>query len=336
MARYSIILPVRNGGNYLRECVQSILSQTVTDFELLVLENKSTDHTLEILASFNDPRIRIFPADTPLSMEENWHRAVQLPKSEYMTLIGHDDMLDSNYLSVMQELIAEDDLASLYQTHFRYIDSAGNEIGKCKPMREAYDPVAAVSDFLCDRIDLMGTGFMMKSSDFEAAGGMPMYPNLLFADMELWIELASKNLLFVSAKECFSYRKHPAATTSSSSDAKFIQAFDLLIKYLVALKQRRPELADVINRNGKALLRQYCQGITHKVLRRPKAERETPSVAALIDRFRQYGKELCNGEFEPLDYSKIRMGKLIDSNALFHGAFLLFKKMYHKPVLKSH
>lgn len=336
MARYSVILPVRNGGNYLRECVQSILSQTVNDLELLVLENKSTDDTLEILASFNDPRIKIFPAPAPLSMEENWHRAVELPKSEFMTLIGHDDVLHSDYLSVMRELILAHPDASLYQTHFRYIDAAGNETGKCKQMEPVQQPDLAVSNFLCDRTDLMGTGFMMRSRDFEEAGGMPMYPSLLFADMELWIELSCRNYLAVARQECFSYRKHPAATTSSSSDAKFIQAFDLLVKYLVQLKVRKPQLAGVITRDGQELLRQYCQGITHKVLRTPKPARQTPSVAELIDTFRQYGKDLCEGKFEPLDHKKIKAGKTIDSNVLFHSAFLLFKKLYHKPVLKSH
>ncbi|MET0466926.1 MAG: glycosyltransferase [Chitinophagaceae bacterium] len=336
MARYSIILPVRNGGNYLRECVQSILSQTVADFELLVLENQSTDNTLDILASFNDERIKIFPAGKPLSMEENWHRAVSLPKSEFMTLIGHDDVLHRNYLCVMQELIAKHPGASLYQTHFRYINSAGNEIGKCRHMNAVQDPGTAVSNFLFDKTDLMGTGFLMRSSDFEAAGGMPMYPNLLFADMELWIELSRKNFLAVDQQECFSYRKHPSATTSSSSDARFINAFDLLVKYLVRLKQRDPALTPVISRDGVELLRQYCQGITHKVLRTPKPQRETPSVGELIRRFRQYGKELCDGNFEPLNYQKIKAGMLIDSNRLSHEIFLLFKKIYHKPVLKSH
>ncbi|MCG2615396.1 glycosyltransferase [Terrimonas sp. NA20] len=336
MARYSIILPVKNGGNYLRECVQSILSQAVNDFELLVLENQSTDNTLDILASFNDQRIKIFPAPTSLTMEDNWHRALSLPKSEFMTLIGHDDILHKNYLCVMQELIAKYPDASLYQTHFRYIDSSGNEIGKCKHMNAVQDPATALSHFLLDKIDLMGTGFMMRSRDFEAAGGMPMYPNLLFADMELWIRLSRKNFLAVDSQECFSYRKHPAATTSSSSDARFINAFDLLMKYLIGLKHDDPELASVIKRDGVELLRQYCQGITHKVLRTPKSKRETPSVGQLIHTFRQYGKDLCDGKFEPLDYRKIKVGKLIDSNPISHGIFLLFKKIYHKPVLKSH
>lgn len=336
MARYSIILPVRNGGNYLRECVQSILTQTVQDFELLVLENASTDNTLEMLNSFNDQRIKIFPASSPLSMEKNWHRAIDLPKSEFMTLIGHDDVLDKDYLAAMQELIAEYPDASLYQTHFRYIDSSGNVTGKCKPMEPVQKPEKAISNFLLDRTDLMGTGFMMRSKEYEEVGGMPLYPNLLFADMELWIQLSRKRYLAVHQQECFSYRKHPSATTSSSSDLRFIQAFDQLVAFLRKLKHEDPKLSEVISRDGVELLRQYCQGITHKILRTPKAKRETPSVAEVIDKFREYGTELCDGRFEPLSYPKIKAGRLIDSNSIFHAGFLFFKKMYNKPVLKTH
>lgn len=335
MARYSIILPVRNGGNYLRECVQGILAQTVQDFELLVLENASTDNTLEILNSFRDQRISIFPASSSLSMAMNWQRAIELPKSKFMTLIGHDDVLDKDYLATMQALIAEYPDASLYQTHFRYIDSSGNEIGKCKPMEVVQKPEKAVSNFLCDRTDLMGTGFMMRSKEYEEVGGMPLYPNLLFADMELWIQLSRKRYMAVSQQECFSYRKHPSATTSSSSDLRFIQAFDQLVAFLRKLKNEDAKLAPVISSDGIELLRQYCQGITHKILRTPKAKRETPSVAEVIDKFREYGKELCEGKFEPLNYPKIKAGRLIDSNSVFHTGFLLFKKMYNKPVLKT-
>ena len=49
--RYSIILPVRNGGDYAKECVKGILSQTYSDFNLLVLDNNSNDGTLEWIKS---------------------------------------------------------------------------------------------------------------------------------------------------------------------------------------------------------------------------------------------------------------------------------------------
>ena len=178
----------------------------------------------------------------------------------------------------------------------------------------------------------MGTGFMMRSSDYDQIGGIPPYPNLLFADMELWIELSRKGYLAVDSRETFSYRKHVKATTSTSTDAKFLQAFDMLINYLFNLKRSDPELAPVITKDSTELLKFYCQGITHKILRTPKSKRQTPSVDKIIDQFRDYGKKMGN-DFEPLDFKKIQVGKIVDDNFLLHSFYLLFKKIYKKPVL---
>jgi glycosyltransferase involved in cell wall biosynthesis len=332
MKKYSIILPVRNGSNHVKECVNSILSQTFPDFDLIVLENFSTDNTLDILTSFKDDRLKIYSSDSPYTIEQNWERAVAVAKNEFVTLIGHDDVLDGDYLHVMDDLINQHPQASLYQAHFRYIDSDGKVIGKCQPMTEIQRPPEAIHNFLCNKIDLMGTGFMMRSSDYDRIGGIPSYPNLLFADMGLWIELARKSYLAVDRREVFSYRKHVSATTTTSSDTKFLQAFDMLISYLFNLKKSDPLLAPVITRDSAVLLKQYCQGITHKILRTPKAKRQTSSVEKVIDQFREYGKKMGN-DFEPLDFKKIRAGEIIDSNLLLHSIFLLFKRMYKKPVL---
>lgn len=335
MSKYSIILPVRNGGSYIAECIKSILSQTIPDFELIILENCSTDNTNDIINSFDDNRIKIYPATHPLTIEENWQRAVSVPKNEFLTLIGHDDLLDEDYLYVMNDLIGRHPGASLYQAHFRYINAKGQEIGKCQPMAAVQRPADAIHNFLCGKTDLMGTGFMMRSTDYVSAGGIPPYPSLLFADMELWIGLSKKSYLATDKRECFSYRKHQSATTSTSSDAKFLQAFDLLVNYLYQIKNSEPQLAPVIEKDSALLLRQYCQGITHKVLKTARKNRKTPDVTNIIERFREYGKKLGVDHFEPLDFREIRLGKIIDENRLLHGLFLLFKRIYDKPVLKT-
>src|SRR5689334_16752927 len=90
---FSIVLPVHNGAKYIRATLESILSQTYPHFNVLILENASQDNTLKILASFTDTRIKIFPAERLLSMEENWARIVGLDLSEYMTIVGHDDLM---------------------------------------------------------------------------------------------------------------------------------------------------------------------------------------------------------------------------------------------------
>lgn len=333
--KYSIILPVRNGGAFVSECIESILSQSLPDFDLLVLENGSTDDTLSRVNAFNDSRIKIFPAQQPLNIEQNWGRIISVAKNEFMTMIGHDDVLDKNYLQTMDRLISKYPDAGLYQTHFRYIDAAGKEIRKCLPMAEKQMPAEVLHNFLCSRMDIMGTGFMMRSSEYDRTGGIHPYANLLFADMELWTELSRKSYLAVDPQECFSYRVHPSATTSTSVDHKVLQAFDQFVRYLEKLEETDAVLAKVVLEDCDQLLQQYCQGITHKVLRTPHEKRQTPSVSAIIDQFREYGRRLKhNDSFEPLNYQKIKMGKIIDNNALLYGMFLLFKKIFRKPVFK--
>src|ERR1044071_1297935 len=172
MAKYSIILPVRNGGEYVKECVESILSQTITDFNLHILDNCSTDGTTEWAQLIKDDRIKVILAQKPLSIEESWARIVDIPKNEFITIIGHDDLLHPDYLSVMEQLINEHSGASLYQAHFRYIDETGRFKRHCRPM----DKVQYAHEFLAHEflniMDSTGTGYMMRSEDYDSIGGI--------------------------------------------------------------------------------------------------------------------------------------------------------------------
>ena len=124
--KYSIILPVRNGGEYVKECVNSILTQSLNSFNLLILDNCSTDGTFEWIISLNDARIKIYPAAKSLSIEENWDRIKSLPKNEFITLIGHDDILDKHYLEVMDRLISKhsSNAVTLYAKRVKLIHSS--------------------------------------------------------------------------------------------------------------------------------------------------------------------------------------------------------------------
>ena len=132
-SQYTIIIPSYNGGEYLKQCVRSVSSQTYTDFELAVLDNCSQDDTAQWLSSLNDERIKVYTSSKFLSIEENWARALEIPKNEFITLLGHDDLLDPNYLEVMDELIRLHPDAGLYQAHFHLIDQDGQIIRRCSP-----------------------------------------------------------------------------------------------------------------------------------------------------------------------------------------------------------
>jgi glycosyltransferase involved in cell wall biosynthesis len=333
MSKFSIILPVRNGGNYVHECVKSVLAQSISDFQLLVLDNCSTDGTREWLESLKDERIIIYPAEKPLTIEENWHRIVKVPKNEFITLIGHDDILDSHYLAVMYRLITKHPHASLYQTHFRYIDSKGNSIRRSKPMDEVQNTLEFLAFFLSNSIDTMGTGFMMRSADYDFIGGIPpSYPNLLFADFELWINLTRISYKATAFEECFAFRLHQSATTTSST-IHFHKAFIQFVQYLSRLKQEDAAMAEAIHRYAIGFINFYTKGLAHRLLRSPKSKRSGLTVSGLVNESQRMADELVPGNhLNPYGQPGVKLASQIDSNYITRQLFLLFKKIYKHPV----
>lgn len=331
--KYSIILPVRNGGAYVKECIASILSQTLPDFQLQVLDNFSTDGTSEWLASIQDPRVTIYPSDKSLTIEQNWGRITTIPKGEFITLIGHDDILDSHYLATMDTLINQHPNATLYQTHFRYIDSTGNTLRLCQPMDERQNAEELLSFFLKRTIDVMGTGFMMRAADYDAIGGIPgHYPNLLYADFELFINLTRKGYKATAVEECFGFRLHQS-TTTTSADIRLQKAYWTFMDYLKQLLQEDPSMKRAVDRYALDFMQFNCRSLAHRLLRTPKSKREGLDVANFIAENKRYGNELVPGaHFEPEKEFSVKLARQIDSNPATRALFLAFKKIYSKPV----
>jgi len=331
--KFSIILPVRNGDEYVKECVSSILNQTLNDFILIVLDNCSTDGTLQWIESLNDERIIIYRSTTPLTIEENWGRIVTVPKNEYITLIGHDDILKPGYLKAMNDLITRFPDATLYQTHFSYINSKGKMIRSCKPMEEVETCPEFLQSILQNKIDIVGTGFMMRSKDYDELEGIPLYPNLLFADFELWINLTAKKYKATSPVEGFYFRLHQS-TTSVSPNAKYQMAFEKFIYFLRTLKQKSSAYEDVIVKNADSFIMHYCKSLSHRILRTPQDNRDGSSINYVLQKGKEYSRILTSQEnFNPSDLS-ISTARIIDSNSITRKIFLLFKKIYNRPVLK--
>lgn len=334
MSKYSIILPVRNGGNYVKECVNSVLSQTYTDFNFIILDNCSTDGTLEWLYSLKDNRIKIITSEKPLTIEENWGRIKNAEKNEFITLIGHDDILYPRFLATIDILVQKNPGAGLYHTHFNFIDADSKIIRSSKKMQSFFSFNELLKGFLNQTVDSMGTGYVMRSIDYDAVGGIPVkYPNLLFADFELWLNMAAKGGMVVSDEILFGFRVHQS-TTTQSQDNKLHNALSLYIDFLVELKRKDTGASAVINEFGCNLLMFYCRGFSHRLLRTPVRKRNGITVSLFIDETKKMALKLgLQKKYNPESLFSIRLAKIIDGNAILRNVFIAFKKIYSKPVL---
>ena len=261
--KFSIVLPLRNGGEYVKLCVASILEQSYHDFELIILENKSTDGTVEWLKTISDRRVKIISAKKPLSLEDNWSRISSIKTNEFITFIGHDDLFAPNYLDVMFDLIKKHPTATLYQTHFRYINDKGEFLRYCLHLCKIQELHEFIAKQFLRMLDSMGTGYMMRRNDYDKVGGFSKYPNLIFSDYELWVKLIKLGYMVADPAECFSYREH----TSASSNTKIGDYQASLIKYLKFLNKEAKDnslLKDIIARYSDDYLQYMCKNLIYR------------------------------------------------------------------------
>lgn len=90
--KVSIIMPVYNAEDYLREAIESILSQTFADFELIIIDDGSTDHSLDIIKTYHDPRIVLACNEINLKLIPTLNKGLNLAKGKYIARMDADDI----------------------------------------------------------------------------------------------------------------------------------------------------------------------------------------------------------------------------------------------------
>lgn len=103
----SIAMTTYNGAKYLGEQIDSILNQTIQDFELVVCDDCSSDGTLNILYSYtaNDPRIKIYQNEHNIGFKKNFERAMRLCSGEFVALCDQDDIWSKDHLEVLLNMM---------------------------------------------------------------------------------------------------------------------------------------------------------------------------------------------------------------------------------------
>jgi len=104
--KYSVLLPTRNGGPYLGNCIRSILNQNYADLELVISDNANTDSTPQAIREFSgDIRIKVLRLETPISVTDNWNNALFAASGEYILMMGDDDLLLPGYFTKMDSML---------------------------------------------------------------------------------------------------------------------------------------------------------------------------------------------------------------------------------------
>jgi glycosyltransferase involved in cell wall biosynthesis len=130
----SICIPVYNGEPYINKTLNSAISQTYKNLEIIIFDNCSTDKTAKIIKSFNDKRITYHINDKNYGMFINWQKCLEAANGEYIKLLNADDLLKPNTIEVQADILINNPDVSLCITATNVI----NEFDDITMKRQLY------------------------------------------------------------------------------------------------------------------------------------------------------------------------------------------------------
>lgn len=118
----SILIPCYNRSDLIGETIQSALSQTVTDIEVVIVDNDSTDGSLAVAQSYadRDSRVRVFKNESNLGPARNWKRCLDEARGRYAKFLWSDDVLHPEFLQYTYPILDQNPDVGFVYTHYQY------------------------------------------------------------------------------------------------------------------------------------------------------------------------------------------------------------------------
>lgn len=126
----SIIIPVYNTEKYIAKAIESVLNQTFSNFELILVDDASTDNTYTICEQYanNDNRVRLYKNEKNLGMMPNWNHAIEYITGKYWAKLDADDWWTETFIEDCHNIISKDENIGMVCGRYIYIDENDNII----------------------------------------------------------------------------------------------------------------------------------------------------------------------------------------------------------------
>lgn len=251
----SICVPIRNGARHLAAALESALSQTYGDFELLLVDDVSTDGSFDVIAGFSDPRLRIHRNEQRLGIPGNWNRCLALARGQYVKFLFQDDLLAPRAVEMLMAALTSvpDASFAFSRREIRHEGSRGDDLPLLGP---AYSDV--VSRFYATfrggfhGIELVRQGLqqgwdlavnvvgepsfvlLRREVAIRAGGFDPSFGQLV--DWDLWLRLARESPIVFVHENLGVFRVH--AEGQSASNHRRLRTVAECIRILGGIRRR--------------------------------------------------------------------------------------------------
>lgn len=248
----SVILPNYNHSAYLDERIQSILNQTYSNFELIILDDCSPDNSMEVIQKYaSHSKVSHIVANEKNSGSTfiQWDKGFELAKGEYIWIAESDDYASPYFLSKLMAHMSADPQIVLGFSSLYWVDENSRIISESPLKTYKFSPVTS-GDFFIKHNMLYGCHILNASSAVFRKSVIPNIPTAYKAyrgsgDYLFWIELAKqgKVLKIEEPLDYFRIHSHKVTTNSVASGRQFIEGYQIYkrlieLDYVNKLKRR--------------------------------------------------------------------------------------------------
>jgi len=179
----SVVLPVYNEEKYIRECIGSILNQTYNNFELIIVDDASTDRSMEIINTFNDPRIKLFCNKKNLGIAISLNKGCLNARGEFIARIDANDIATEDRFEEQLKYFEGKANCAVVFSPVLIIDKNGNSTGE---ISGDYIPPDMIQTWLFYKNCFYHTTALIRKS---ALSDIPYDETSFTEDYDLWVDL---------------------------------------------------------------------------------------------------------------------------------------------------
>lgn len=228
----SLIMSVYNGEDYLREAVESVLNQTFTDWELIVINDCSTDSTAQILADFaaRDSRVKVYPNEVNLRLPSSLNRALTIAQGKYVARMDADDICLPDRLEKQYAFMEANPDIALSSCRFMTWKKGVIASGGCGGRNDA-DSIKAL---LLVTNPILHPGIIAKAEVIKSLGYDKTFT--CTEDMELWTRfILAGYKVEVQSEYLMIYRLHEKQITETTLEKQKREVAAIQKNYMAKL-----------------------------------------------------------------------------------------------------
>lgn len=225
---FTIIIPVHNGEKFIKDAIKSAIDQSIQDISILILDNASSDQTVETVSQIKDPRIELKIYKNKVSLSDSLNRCFeQNILSKFFSILHADDKLHKDYVKEMISLAKMNNQAGIYFCNALIIDSVGIKINSKKMIfKNIFNSIFSIYK---GSIGLLGISFwnhlIAPSATFRTnmKDKYPKFGNdlIFYTDLFFWIKfLVSGEKIIINRKKLYFLRQHVNQQSSKFIDKR--------------------------------------------------------------------------------------------------------------------